>query len=91
MCSENVGAGLWFDIHDVLSRTLHGAPSADAAAIIQSMVEDLLHACIVPLNANPNGIEHREHCDIEEDGWQYASVWADNLEHWLQKGSQVQD
>ena len=77
--------GLWSDIHDVLSHTLQGTPSADAAVILRSMVEDLVHTCIVLVNASPYDIEHREHCDIEEDGWQYASDCADNLEHWLQK------
>ena len=80
----DAGTGLWFDIHDVLSRTLQGTPSADAAVIIRSMAEDLLHTCIVPVNANP--------CDnIEEDGWRDASDWADHFEHWLQKDPQVQD
>ena len=83
--------GLWFDIQDALSRILQGTPSADAAVIIRSMVEDLLHTCIVLVNANPCDSEHHEHYNIEEDGWRDASDWADHFEHWLQKDPQVQD
>ena len=62
-----------------------------AAVIIRSMVEDLLHTCIVLVNANPCDSEHHEHYNIEEDGWRDASDWADHFEHWLQKDPQVQD
>ena len=49
------------------------------------MAGDLLHTCIVLVNASPCDSEHHEHYNIEEeDGWQDASDWADHLEHWLQ-------
>ena len=47
------------------------------------MVEELLHTCIVLVNANPCDSEHHEHYNIEEDGWRDASDWADHFEHWL--------
>ena len=79
--------GLWFGIHDALSRTQHSALSADEkAAITRSMVKDLLHTCIVLLNANPYDIEHREHCDIKEEGRLFAAHWADHTQHRLSGG-----